>query len=252
MTCVTPACGSGCACVTRLDPAQRERHHGRGQREQQRDQREPGGRGAQQVPAEAAQRFGRARAAAGPGAPRRCPPRPAPGFRTGPVPAEASTTRAVASGLASRPAVAASSACSSASRATCIRRVPHQRDEREHLPPDPRHGHQPVVVAGQVRPLVRQHRSDLLVVQRLQRARGHDHRRVRARHAVDGRLRVLDQHGPQVRLRPPDQADGLRVSAPPARGPPGGAWPRSTAVQAATAAARTRPRPATAPPPGVA
>ena len=57
---------------------------------------------------------------------------------------------------------------------------------------------QPVMTAGQVRPLVRQHRIQLAGIQRLHRTGGQDHRRLSAGDAVRGRLRMLHHHGPQV------------------------------------------------------
>jgi hypothetical protein len=62
-------------------------------------------------------------------------------------------------------------------------RVSHHREEGKYLAPDCRDGQQPVV-AGQVRPLVRQDGIDLLGIQRLQRGGGQDHRRVRSGDAV--------------------------------------------------------------------
>jgi len=89
-------------------------------------------------------------------------------------------------------------------------RIAHQREGQD-LAPDSRRGQQQVVVAGQVRSLVRQDGADLLGIQRLQRGGGQDHRRVRPADAVGGWLRMVDQRGAQVRVRAPDQAGGLRV-----------------------------------------
>ena len=125
--------------------------------------------------------------------------------------AAARTTRAVASGPVPRPAVAVSSACISTSRVICVSASRISGRKGSIWRPILRDGQQPVVVAGQVRPLVRQDGVELIGIQRLQRGGGHDHRRVRPGDAVGGWLGVVDQRGAQVRVRAPDQAGGLRV-----------------------------------------
>ena len=98
--------------------------------------------------------------------------------------------------------------------------VPHQRQEREHQAADARQRHQPVVVTGQVSPLVCQHGVQLAGIERLHRAGGHDHRRVPAGDAVRMGLGMFHQHGPQGRLGMAGQPGGLGM---PHRLPPGGA-----------------------------
>jgi len=74
--------------------------------------------------------------------------------------------------------------------------VPHQRQEREHLMADPRHGYQPVMTAGQVSSLVRQDRIQLTGIERLHGAGGQDHRGLPAGDTVGSGLGMLHEYGP--------------------------------------------------------
>jgi hypothetical protein len=205
-------------------------------REQRRGQRERGGACGQQLSAGPAERLGRAeqpldplhRVGGGGGEPRR----------------EAGGGGEHRQGGGQRPGAAARGG-----RVVGVHldqpgdlriRIPHQRDEGQDPAADSRDGQQPVVVAGQVRPLVRQDGIELAGIQRLPRGGGQDHRRVRPRDAVGRWLLMVDQRRTEVRVRAPDQAGGLRV---PRRLPPDGAQVgrRGSAVRASTDPARVRP-----------
>ena len=60
------------------------------------------------------------------------------------------------------------------------RRIYGERQEREDLAADPRQGEQPVMMAGQASPLVREDRLELIGAQCLHGSGGQDHRRVPA------------------------------------------------------------------------
>ena len=128
--------------------------------------------------------------------------------------------------------------------------VPHQRQDREHLMADPRHGCQPVMTAGQVSSLVRQDRIQLAGIERLHGAGGQDHRGLQAGDAVGSGLGMLHGYGPESGLGLADQPRGLRV---PQRLPPGGAemGHRGERGPDGDSAPRVRPSPATVAPPGV-
>ena len=150
---VTPASWWPCR-AGQLDSrhsSKRQRRRGRCQGQQRRGQRERGGGGSHNC------RCTRPSCAAGPSSRWiRCTASVAAAARAGsglaPV---ARTTSAVASDRGSLARSAASSACNSTSRHLCIR-VPHQRQERQHLADDPGHGQQPVVTAGKVSSFMRQ------------------------------------------------------------------------------------------------
>lgn len=74
--------------------------------------------------------------------------------------------------------------------------VAHQRQEREHLMADPRHGYQPVMTADQVSSLVRQDRIQLARIECLHGAGGQDHRGLPAGDTVGSGLGMLHEYGP--------------------------------------------------------
>ena len=74
--------------------------------------------------------------------------------------------------------------------------VPQQRQEREHLTADPRHGYQPVMTAGQMSSLVRQDRIQLAGIERLHGAGGQDHHGLPAGDTVGSGLGMLHEYGP--------------------------------------------------------
>ena len=89
--------------------------------------------------------------------------------------------------------------------------VPHQRQEREHLMADPRHGYQRVMTTGQVSSLVRQDCIQLGRIERLHGAGGQDHHGLPASDTVGSGLGMLHEYSPQGGLGMPDQPRGLRV-----------------------------------------
>ena len=130
----------------------------------------------------------------------------------------ARTTRAVASSRGSRARVAASSACSSTSRATCSSASRISGKNGSTSRPIRAMATQPVMAAGQVSSLVRQDRIQLAGIERLNGAGGKDHRGLSAGDAVGSGLGMFHQHRPQGRLEAARPAvRSARTAGPAAR-----------------------------------